>query len=90
MPPRYRRRFLEIPRPETPKTPVTRVVSLLSRGLWYTAGSGAVFLYIDVFHVPKQPSRFLTETVVQVLAYAIAAQVIAAIAAVTCLALWKK
>lgn len=75
------------PRPET----THQVIALARFVILCTLALAALLLLADFvgrgWSTPD--ARFLSEKVVITLVYAIAAQVVAAIAAITCLALWK-
>ncbi len=74
-------------RPET----TSQIIALARFVILCTLALAAILLLGDFvgrgWSTPD--ARFLSEKVVITLVYAIAAQVIAAIAAITCLALWK-
>lgn len=74
-------------RPET----ASQIITLARFVILCTLALAAVLLLADFagrgWSTPD--ARFLSEKVVITLIYAIAAQVVAAIAAITCLALWK-
>jgi hypothetical protein len=73
-------------RPETG----TQIFRLVRLGVLCTLALGAALLIIDVLRGPGREPAYLTQTVAQALIYAIAAQVIVAIAAATFMVLWKK
>jgi hypothetical protein len=79
--------------PETTSRPDTtgQIIALARFVILCTLALAAILLLADFagrgWSTPD--ARFLSERVVVTLVYAIAAQVIAAIAAITCLALWK-
>ena len=74
-------------RPET----TSQIIALARFVILCTLALAAILLLADFvgrgWSTPD--ARFLSEKVVITFVYAIAAQVIAAIAAITCLALWK-
>jgi hypothetical protein len=75
-------------RPET----TTRIISLTRFAILCTLGFAALLLLADFIGRGWSDGarRFLSEQVVITLVYGIAAEVVAAIAAVTCMALWKQ
>ena len=79
--------------PEIASHPETtnQIIALARVVILCTLALAAILLFADFvgrgWSTPD--ARFLSEKVVITLVYAIAAQVIAAIAAITCLALWK-
>ena len=68
---------------------MTQIIRLARFAILCTLALAAVLLIVDFLRGPGQVPHFLTGTVVQAVVYAIAAQVIVAIAAATCMALWK-
>jgi hypothetical protein len=75
-------------RPET----TMHVINFARFAILCTLGLAAALLLGDFFGRgwSNGSLRFLSEQVVVTLVYGIAAQVVAAIAAVTCMALWKQ
>ena len=74
-------------RPET----MTQIIRLVRFAILCTIALAAVLLLADMAGRGWSTAelRFLSEKVVVTLVYGIAAQAVAAIAAVTCMALWK-
>ena len=75
-------------RPET----TTRIISLARFAVLCTLALAALLLLADFLGRGWSTAslRFLSEQVVVTLVYGIAAEVVVAIAAVTCMALWKQ
>jgi hypothetical protein len=75
-------------RPETTK----QIIRLTRFAVLCTLGLAAVLLLADFLGRGWSTAslRFLSEQVVTTLVYGIAAEVVAAIAAATCMALWKQ
>ena len=75
-------------RPET----TTHIIRLTRFAILCTLGLAALLLLADFIGRGWSDGslRFLSERVVITLVYGIAAEVVAAIAAVTCMALWKQ
>ena len=74
-------------RPET----MTQIIRLVRFAILWTLGLAAILLLADLLGRGWSSAdlRFLSEKVVVTFVYGIAAQVVGAIAAVTCLVLWK-
>ena len=74
-------------RPET----TTQIISLARFAVLCTLALAAVLLLADLFGRGWSTAslRFLSEQVVITLVYGLAAEVVAAIAAATCMSLWK-
>jgi hypothetical protein len=73
-------------RPET----TTQIIRLVRFAILCTLALAAVLLFADLLAgAHRSDLRFLTENVVMSLVFAIAAEVIVAIAAATWVALWK-
>jgi hypothetical protein len=75
--------------PQSPSETMVHIFKIVRFAILCTLGLAAVMLFADLVERNVSGNRFLSEAVLTAIVYATAAELIIAIAAATCLQLWK-